>query len=126
VEISLEKAAAPSAPVAPESATRHRLTPLSIVLLSGGGLAVAAGTVTGIAAMSHKSRLDAACKPGCPSTMSADLSAFRRDRTLSFVGFGLGLAAAGTGAFLIFHEGSSGTQVGALALPGGAAVVGSF
>jgi hypothetical protein len=126
VEISLRTAAPPSAPAAPASATRSRVSPLSIVLLSGGGLAIAAGAVTGIAAMSHKSSLDAACKPGCPSNMSEDLSAFRRDRALSFIGFGVGLAAAGTGAFLLFHEGSSGRQVGALALPGGAALAGSF
>ena len=127
VEISLETAPsrAPSAPVA-EGAPRHRTSALTIVLLAGGGLGIAAGTVTGIAALSHKSSLDDACKPGCPPNMSADLSAFRRDRTLSYLGFGLGLAAAGTGAYLLFHEGSSGSQVGALVLPGGAAVTGSF
>lgn len=126
VEISLEAAVAPRAPASPSSTTRHRVSPLTIVLLSGGGLAIAAGAVTGIAAMSHKSSLDAACKPGCPSNMSADLSAFRRERALSYVGFGVGLVAAGTGAYLLFHEGSSGNQVGALVLPGGAAVTGSF
>ena len=126
IEISLETAVAPRAPAAPPSAKRHRASPLSIVLLSGGGLAIAAGVVTGISAMSHKSSLDAACSPGCPSNMSTELSAFRRDRALSFVGFGLGLAAAGAGAFLLFHEGSSGNQVGARVLPGGAAVAGSF
>lgn len=126
VEISLERAATPSPPATRANATGHRVSPLAIVLLSGGGLAIAAGTVTGIAALGHKSSLDAACKPGCPTNMSADLSAFRRDRALSYLSFGLGLAATGTGAYLLFHEGSSGTQVGALMLPGGAAVTGSF
>ena len=125
VEIALETAA-PSAPSTPVAEPRHRVSPLTIVLLTGGGLAIAAGAVTGIAAMSHKSSLDAACKPGCPSNMSADLAAFRRDRTLSYLGFGLGLAAAGTGAYLLLHQDSSGRQVGALVLPGGAAVTGSF
>jgi hypothetical protein len=124
VQISLE-AAAPSTPASPTTA-RHRPSPLTIVLLSGGGLAIVAGTVTGIAALSHKSSLDAACKPGCPANMSAEVSAFRRDRTLSYLGFGLGLAAAGAGAYLLFHESSSGNVVGALVLPGGAAVTGSF
>lgn len=128
IEIRLEVAAASSAPATPvaDSAPRHRVSPLTIVLLTGGGLAIAAGTVTGIAAMSHKSSLDAACNPGCPANMSDELSAFRRDRALSYVGFGLGLAAAGTGAYLLFHEGPSGNQVGARVTPGGAAVTGSF
>jgi hypothetical protein len=121
----LDVAEAPSTPASPPTA-RHHPSPLAIVLLSGGGLAVAAGTVTGITALSHKSSLDAACKPGCPSNMSGELSAFRRDRTLSYLGFGLGLAAAGAGAYLLFHESSSGNVVGALVLPGGAAVAGSF
>ena len=126
VQISLEAAAAPSTPASAATTARHRFSPLTIVLLSGGGLAIAAGTVTGIAALSHKSSLEAACKPGCPANMSAELSAFRRDRTLSYLGFGLGLAAAGTGAYLLFHESSSGNLVGAFVLPGGAAVAGSF
>jgi len=129
VEISLEpvSATAPS-PVAPASprAQGHRPSPLTIALFAGGGVAIAGGVVTGVAALSHKSSLDAACKPGCPSNMSGDLSAFRRDRALSYLGFGLGLAAAGTGAYLFFREGASGNQVGALVLPGGAAVTGSF
>jgi len=126
VEIALETASAPTPPAAAMGTTRHRASPLTIVLLTGGGVAIAAGAVTGIAAMGHKSSLDAACKPGCPSDMSEDLSAFRRDRALSYVGFGVGLAAVGTGAYLLFHEGPSGSQVGALVLPGGAAVTGRF
>lgn len=129
VEISLEPvSAAPPSPVATASpgGREHRTSPWTIALLAGGGVAIAGGVVTGVAALSHKSSLDAACKPGCPSNMSEDLSAFRRDRALSYLGFGLGLAAAGTGAYLLFHEGAEGNQVGALVLPGGAAVTGSF
>jgi hypothetical protein len=130
VEISLEPASATpatavAAPAAPP-ARRQRTSPLTIALLAGGGVAIVGGAVTGVAALSHKSSLDAACKPGCPSNMSADLSAFRRDRTLSYFGFGLGLAAAGAGTYLLFHQGASGNEVGALVLPGGAAVKGSF
>lgn len=127
IEISFESAA-PRAASAPATASTpsHRASTLTLVLLTGGGLAITGGAVTGIAAMSHKSTLDAACKPGCPANMSDDLAAFRRDRALSYLGFGLGLAAAGTGAYLLLHEGSSGSQVGALALPGGAAVTGTF
>jgi hypothetical protein len=124
--ISLEALASPSTSKTPATKARQRPSPLTIVLLSGGGLAIAAGTVTGIAALSHKASLDAACNPGCPTNMSAELSAFRRDRTLSYLAFGLGVAAAGTGAYLLLHESSSGSQVEALVLPGGASVRGSF
>jgi hypothetical protein len=58
--------------------------------------------------------------------MSADLSAFRRDRALSYVGFGLGLAAAGTGAYLLLQRSASSREVAAVLLPGGAAVRGTF
>ena len=105
---------------------RRSTSALTISLLTGGGVAVVVGAVTGVAAMSHKSALDAACKPGCPSNMSEDLSAFRRDRAISYVGFGLGLAAAGAGTYLLFHESASGGEVGALVLPGGAALTGTF
>jgi hypothetical protein len=128
VEISLELLSKQATPVTPPEAraTGHRRSPLAIVLLTGGGLGIAAGAATGIAALNHKSNLDAACKPGCPANLAGELSAFRRDRTLSYLGFGVGLAAAGAGAYFLLHEGVSGNEVGALVLPGGAAVTGSF
>ncbi len=116
--------AAPPAPV--REAKPHHTSPLTIALLAGGGVAIAAGSATGIAALNHKASLDKACHPGCPAKMSSDLDSFRLDRTLSYVGFGVGLAAAGAGVYLLFHEGTSGSEVGALMLPGGAALRGSF
>ena len=99
---------------------------LAIALLSGGGLALAGGTVTGVAALGHKATLDKRCTPGCPPSMRGDLDAFRLDRTLSYVGFGVGLAAVGFGAYFLLHQSSSGPEVGALVLPGGAALAGKF
>jgi hypothetical protein len=130
VEISLapqqqpvtERAPAPGTP----AARHHGPTTLTIGLLTGAGLAIAAGSVTGIAALNHKSHLDKACTPGCPPNMSSELDAFRTDRTLSYLSFGIGLAAAGAGAYFWLHEGSSGSQVGAVMLPGGAAIAGRF
>jgi hypothetical protein len=128
VEISLEPSSQQAAPVTSPGprASGQRTSALTIVLLTGGSLGIVAGAVTGIAALNHKSHLDAACTPGCPANMAGDLSAFRRDRTLSYVGFGVGLAAAGAGAYFLFHEGASGNEVGGLVLPGSAAVTGSF
>jgi hypothetical protein len=107
-------------------APRRGPAALTITLLTGGGLALAVGAVTGIAALSAKSKLDEGCKPGCPANLEPELDSFRLNRTLSYVGFGVGLAAAGTGAYLLLHEGSGGSKVGALVLPGGAALAGSF
>jgi hypothetical protein len=115
---SNEAAMAPAKP-------RHVST-LTIALLAGGGVAIAVGAVTGISALSHKASLDNECKPGCPPKMASDLDSFRLNRTLSYLGFGLGLAAAGTGAYLLLHQDSSGSQVGARVLPAGAALVGTF
>ena len=114
---------ASSPPPAPK---KRGVPPLAIGFLTGGGLALAAGAVTGISALNHRSKLEAACKPGCPSSLADELSDFRRDRTLSYLGFGVGLAAAGVGSYFLFHESSSGNEMGALVLPGGAALRGTF
>jgi hypothetical protein len=120
-------AAAPQQSSETAPAKKHGgVSPLTISLLAGGGVALAVGTVTGIVALSHKKDLDAACNPGCPSNMASDLDSFRLNRTLSYVSFGVGIAAAGTGAYLLLHEGRSGAQVGAQLLPGGAALAGIF
>jgi hypothetical protein len=127
VAISLDEVSRQAPAQEPKAAARrHPISAPTVTLFVGGGVAIAVGAVTGIAAMNHKSSLDAACKPGCPSQMSDELSAFRRDRALSYVGFGLGLAAVGAGTYLLLHESASGGEVGALVLPGGAALTGTF
>ena len=128
VEIALSPITAEAPPEAPPAApvATHHVSTLTIALLAGGGVALAVGTATGIAALNHQSSLDKACNPGCPENMSSDLDSFRLDRSLSYVGFGVGLAAAGAGAYLLLHESSSGSQVGALVLPGGAGLRGTF
>jgi hypothetical protein len=118
----LPEPARKAAPPAPQKST----STLTIALLTGGGVALAAGTVSGIAALSHKSTLDERCTPGCPASMGSDLDTFRLTRTLSYVGFGVGIAAAGAGAYFLLRESSSGGQVGALIVPGGARVTGTF
>jgi hypothetical protein len=103
-----------------------RPSTLTVALFAGGGVALAVGMVSGIAALGHQSKLDDACSPGCPPNMAKDLDAYRFDRTLSYVGFGVGVAAVGAGAYFLLHEGSSGRQVGAQLFPGGAALKGQF
>ena len=77
-------------------------------------------------ALNHKSKLDGACNPGCPVGMGDDLDGFRSKRTLSYVGFGVGLAAAGVGTYFLLRDGSSGSRVEARLLPGGASLAGTF
>ena len=89
-------------------------------------MALAVGTVSGFVALGKKSNLDEQCSPGCPAGMSSDLDTFRLTRTISYVGFGVGLVAAGAGTYFLLHETSSGNQVGALLMPGGASVAGTF
>jgi hypothetical protein len=102
------------------------ISPLGLGLLVGGGVALSVGAVTGVVALNRKSALDEACTPACPSHMGDDLDSFRRNRTLSYVSFGVGLAASSLGAYFLIHQGSSGQEVGGLVLPGGAAVAGTF
>jgi hypothetical protein len=120
--------AAPRAPDGAVSGGASKLSssPWPVVLLTGGGLALVAGTVAGVSALKQKSDLDAECTPGCPAHLRDELSGFRRDRALSYVGLGLGLVSVSAGAYLLFHQSSSGREVGALAYPGGAFVTGRF
>lgn len=121
-----QPARAPITPAHPVAERGAGPSTLTIVLLAGGAAAVAGGAVTGVMALNRKSELDDACTPGCPAGMSSEIKAFRLNRTLSYIGFGVGAAAIGTGTYLLIHRGSSGEQVGALVLPTGAAVAGTF
>jgi hypothetical protein len=103
-----------------------KVSALSIGLFAGGGAALAVGVGSGISALNHQSNLDEQCSPGCPASMSSELEAFRLTRTLSYVGFGVGLVAVGAGTYFLLHESSSGAQVGALVMPGGAGLAGTF
>lgn len=120
--------APPAATPKPASDTKTSRGPsmLGVGLLTGGGIGIAVGTISGIAALGHKSKLDEQCRPGCPADLSSELDAYRFDRTLSYVGFGVGILAAGAGTYFLLHRGSSGVQVGAHVFPGGAALKGRF
>jgi hypothetical protein len=95
-------AAPPPPPVAPAADTPRASSTLGWVLAGSGAAFTAAGAITGVMALGQKSDLDAVCKPGCPPTKASELQAFRRDRTLSYVGFGLGALGLAGGAYLIW------------------------
>lgn len=69
---------------------------------TGAGLATL-GAVTGFMALGRKSELDDVCRPGCPETSRSDIDAYRLERTLSYVGFGIGTAALAGGAILLWQ-----------------------
>lgn len=97
------------------------------IVLGAGGLATVFGIGTGIAALSKKSDLDdAGCNTGCPPEYRGDITAFRRYRTFSYVGFGLGLAGLGWGGYLLVNQKPDEPSVGLWVRPTGAGVHGTF
>jgi hypothetical protein len=112
-------------PGLPRPSSKKNAALLPLALFAGGGVALAVGTATGLVALGKKSNLDDRCNPGCPPSMSSDLDTFRLTRTISYVSFGVGLVAAGAGTYFLLHESADG-QVGALLVPGGASVAGTF
>lgn len=129
LEIVLDPLAppSPSQPADASSTTSGARPPvLAIALLSGGGLAIAGGAITGFIALGHKSDLDRSCTPACPASMQGDIDAFRLNRTLSYVGFGVGLAAVGVGTYFLLHRSPSGSELRAQLSPNSALLTGTF
>ena len=103
VELTLS-APPPPLPVAPSAApvADSGGSTLGWAVAGSGAAFVVLGAATGVMALGHKSDLDAACRPGCPPTKAGDIQAFRRERTLSYVGFGLGALGLAGGAYLLW------------------------
>jgi len=89
------------------------------VALGVGALGLGIGTYTGLVALHHKSELDAVCQPGCPPSSAQDLDGFRSNRTISYVSFGVGIAAAATGVVLLTLGNPAEEHVAIRALPTG-------
>ncbi|HWZ92030.1 MAG TPA: hypothetical protein VNW92_24365, partial [Polyangiaceae bacterium] len=95
---------APSAPPNTNSSASSSMPATRVFGYAGlglGAVGLGVGTYTGLVALHHKSQLDAACHPGCPESSSADLSGFRNNRTASWLGYGVGVAAAAAGVLLL-------------------------
>jgi hypothetical protein len=127
VEVTLE-AAAPAVPKpvptpAPVATSGGSTRTLGWVLGITGAAFTTAGAVTGIMALSDKAALDAVCKPGCPATEADTIDAWRRERTLSYVSFGLGAAGLAAGAYFVL---SDRTPIGVAITPRRVALVGRF
>jgi hypothetical protein len=97
-----------AAPIAPEVPPNTSSAPaassqrtLGYVAVGAGAAGLALGTYTGLVALHHKSQLDDVCHPGCPQSSASDLTGFRSNRTISWVSYGVGIAAGATGILLL-------------------------
>ncbi|MBI3205392.1 MAG: hypothetical protein HYZ29_27885 [Myxococcales bacterium] len=100
------------------------------LVAAGVGLAgVATGVGFGIAAQNKRAELDDACSGGrCPSSQADTLDAFRTQRTVAWVGYGLGAAGLASAAVLLFvvHDEPPKTGVRPWVAPGSLGVAGRF
>lgn len=97
---------------------------LGWALAISGGAFAGVGVLTGVIALDDKSKLDSVCKPGCPVASESTLHDYRRERTISYFGFGLGALAVAGGAYLVLTNPPK--RVGLAVGPGTIALAGSF
>jgi len=69
--------------------------------LGVGGAGLATGIVAGFIMLDEKSSLDSVCTPTCPAESEGDLAAFRSSRTVSLIGYGVGIVGLGAGTVLL-------------------------
>jgi hypothetical protein len=128
VELALPAPAAPPPPPAvakapaPPAGSAKRTA--GWVLAVSGAAFTTAGAVSGVLALNDKAALDAVCTPGCPPDQATTIDAFRRERTLSYVGFGLGALGLASGTYLILSSRSA--PLGVTLGPQRVALVGAF
>ena len=99
---------------------------LGYVALGVGVVGLGLGTYSGLAALHRKSDLDAACTPGCPQSSASDIDSFRSNRTVSWISFGVGIAAVGAGVVLIAVGRPAHEHVALRALPNGLQIGGQL
>jgi hypothetical protein len=103
--------APPPAPPPPPAESSHWQNTLGWSLGIGGAAFTVVGVVTGAMALSDKSTLDDACKPGCPPNQADTIDQFRTERTLSYISFAVGAAGLIGGSVLILTSPKSGVAV---------------
>ncbi|HMR79815.1 MAG TPA: hypothetical protein PKD61_32125, partial [Polyangiaceae bacterium] len=82
-------------------------TPWAWIALGVGGAGLATGAIAGLVMLDKQSTLDDACTPTCPESSQDDLDGFRSARTVSFIGYGVGIVGVGVGATLLLTRSSS-------------------
>jgi hypothetical protein len=111
-------------PTNPSAGKANMRKTAGFAALGVGALGLGIGTFTGIVALHHESELDSVCKPKCPPSSAADIDSFRSNRTISYVSFGLGVAATATGVLLLTLGKPSEEHVAIRALPTGLQIAG--
>lgn len=115
--------APPPAPPKQESSSDNTL---AYVLLGSGAAGTVVGVLTGITALGAKSELDEVCTPGCPPSHEDTLDTYRLHRTLSYVGFGIGIVGVSLGGYLLLSGTKEDPNLALGVTPGGAKLVGRF
>jgi hypothetical protein len=99
---------------------------LGYIGLGIGVVGLGVGTYTGLVALHHKSDLDSACQPGCPASSASDIDGWRTNRTVSWLSYGVGLAAAGAGILLLTLGGPNREHLAVRAVPNGLQIDGQL
>ena len=99
---------------------------LAYVGLGIGVVGLGVGTYTGLVALHHKSNLDSACHAGCPASSASEIDSWRSNRTVSWLSYGVGIAAAGAGVLLLTLGKPNQEHVAVRALPNGILIGGQL
>ena len=97
---------------------------LGFAALGLGVVGLGLGTYTGLVAMHRKSDLDAKCSPTCPTSSAGDIDSFRSNRTVSWISYGVGVAAVGVGVVLLVIGKPTQEHVALRAAPNGLQIAG--
>ena len=111
-------------PVEVAASSGSSLRTLGFVALGVGAVGLGLGTYTGLVALHRKSDLDAKCLPTCPTSSASDIDSFRSNRTMSWISYGVGIAAAATGVVLIVIGNPTHEHVALRAAPNGLMIAG--
>ncbi len=93
----------PPKAAAPKPAAEGSTRTVGWVIVGSGAAFVGLGAVTGVVALNHKAELDMVCTPSCPASSANDIDAFRLNRTLSYVSFGLGAVGLAGGLYFVLR-----------------------
>jgi hypothetical protein len=116
----------PVAVVTPSTPSSGTMRTLGYVGIGVGVVGLGIGTYTGLVALHHKSNLDSACAPKCPMSSAGEMDSFRSNRTVSWISYGVGIAAGATGVLLLTLGKPTQEHVAIRALPNGIQIGGQL
>ena len=118
----------PPPPVPPDDRSKTRRT-LGYLAVGVGGAGLVTGLTAGLVMLGKKGQLDGDCPNNvCPPAAHGDLDTFRTVRTVSTVGYTVGVVGIGLGALLVFSapKPTPATTMTAFVGPAQAGLRGSF